>query len=270
MFYYHRDPEGREWSPFTSGQLTTLLNLDVLNSQSLIRADGDPIWHIYYAKPRPENFFEEPADPDSERKQAAGERALRELQLATVRRRLAAAQRTQPVPSTWFPVDFAEEIGMLCSGSSARALFSGGIALAYGDGKLVTAELHLSPRDCSLLGWVTDEKRMLAELERITNQARQHPHSPEQAKASLAPVTWLETTGRSGLLRHAFQESEYLGASGDQELEYFIVSIAAPRVLHVRFSYPLYLGSLVSRKVNKFVELACEAASLPEASLQSE
>ena len=108
------------------------------------------------------------------------------------------------------------------------------------------------------------EKRMLAELEGITHQAWQHPHSPEQAKASFASAAWLETTGRSGLLRHAFQESEYLGAGGDQELEYFTVSIAALRLLHVRFSYPLYLGSLISRKVSKFVELACETVSSPD------
>jgi hypothetical protein len=264
MFYYHRDPEGREWGPFTPGQLMTLLNLDVLNSQSLIRADEGTTWHVYYAKPRPKNFWTEPADPDAESKRAAGDRASRELQLATVRRRLAAARGLLTIPSTWFPVDFAEEIGMLCGGPVTPCVFDGGLALSYGDGKEVAVELHLSPKDSTLLGWITDQNRMLAELEKITERARQHPRSPEQANAAYAPAMWLETKGRVGLLRHVSRESEYLGAKGDRMLEYFIVGIAAQRLLHVRFSYPLYLDSLVSRRVTRFVELACDASSAPQ------
>lgn len=260
MFYYHRDSEGHEWGPFTAGQLTALLNLDVFDSRSLIRAEGGTTWHSYYGKPRPKNIFKEPPDPDWEKKHAAGESAFRELQLATVRRRLVAARGSLAIPSTGFPVDFAEEIGLLCAGPVATGVFPGGVALAYGDGKHVTAELHVSPRDSTLVGWMTDERRMLAALETITDEARQHPHSREQAKAVYAPAAWVETGGGAGLLRHALRESEYL-AGGDRMLDYFTVSIAAQRLLHVRFTYPLYLGSLVSGKASKFIALACEALS---------
>ncbi|HMJ90555.1 MAG TPA: hypothetical protein VK530_12120 [Candidatus Acidoferrum sp.] len=87
MWYYHRDSGGREWGPFTPGQLTKLLNLDVLNANSLIRADSDETWHSYYAKPQPKDWFALEVEEDFEAKLAEGDQTVEDLQRYTARRR---------------------------------------------------------------------------------------------------------------------------------------------------------------------------------------
>lgn len=80
MWYYHRDADGREWGPFTPGQLTHLFNLGVLEPRSLIRADSEDTWHTFYRKPQPKNWFDVPIEEDFEEKMARGDRLCEELQ----------------------------------------------------------------------------------------------------------------------------------------------------------------------------------------------
>jgi hypothetical protein len=88
-WFYHMDEDGREWGPFTPGQLTSLLNEDVLTKRSKVRPEGDAVWYSYYRCPKhqPGNSFDLELTEEDERKMQAGDKLARKLKIAVARKR---------------------------------------------------------------------------------------------------------------------------------------------------------------------------------------
>lgn len=118
--FYHLDDEGHEWGPFTSGQLTGLLNRGCLNAKSQIRIDGDPAWHTYYQVPR--NADSVPSDSDDMHHALdRGQQIALELERHLLKKNVNVepGADTGPPPVA-IDTSFSEDYGLLYSGFFAH------------------------------------------------------------------------------------------------------------------------------------------------------
>lgn len=259
MWYYHRDPDGREWGPFTPGQLTRLLNLEVLTSQSLIRAENSDVWDTYYAAPQPKDWFDEPVDENSEQKRLDGDRIAAQLELHTARQRVLATDLAPP--AAWPRTDFAEDELSLVYAGPCEPVFHGGLGLKFGDGKNIAIQLHLSAVDRQASESTASWAEILTTLEQLKQNQQALAAKGHFRAAEFSPSVHLDVKCDAGVVRYGWTKFKHLCLPNDWKVEHLFITAVRERFIHVHVGYPYYLEILAGPKVLRFLALTANEAS---------
>lgn len=253
MWYYHRDPDRREWGPFTPGQLTRLLNLEVLTSQSLIRAENSDVWDTYYAAPQPKDWFDEPVYENSERKRLNGDRIAAQLELHTVRQRVLATDLARP--AAWPETGFAEKELSLVYTGLCEPVFRGGVGLEFGDGKNIVLQMHLSAIDRQ-----ASESTASMALEQLKQNQQALAAKGHFRAAEFSPSVHLDVKCDAGVVRYGWTKFKHLCLPNDWKVEHLFITTVRERFIHLHVSYPHYLEIFAGPKVLRFLALTVHEA----------
>lgn len=259
MYSYYRDRDGREWGPFTAGQLTRLLNLEVLTPQSLVRTEGDDTWHSYYAQPQPKDWVDDSTLDlhESEQKRLRGDRIAAQLELHMARLRVEAERAGASPPAEWPHADFAEQALSLVYRGACEPVFEAGTGLKFGDGKNIAIELHLSSETEASTNWT----EIIATLDELKRRQEAQAAAGKYRAAEFSPCVHLDVQSSSGAVRYAWTKFKHLHPPSDWQVEHLFVASIGSRLIHVHAIYPHYLEILVGSKVLRFLALTADEAA---------
>ena len=265
-WFFHLDADGKEWGPFTHGNISDLLSKTVLNQQSLIRPAAELKWYSYRECPRRspgKDWWQTYAEPDLtgyERQESDALALTLEKHVAIQRVQAIAPNPPTPPKLTFDPRFPEEELALFYSGYEAYGEASQGVRLDYKTCNSSVASLFVYEAPPEILGWDTHDSEMLAEFTKAVLEYKKMADSGIYLHAEFSSVGRLETETPEGLCAHGFLQFHHIDKRRDTITEYLTLTLAGGSFLKVRYTHPKYLLVWEFPRFLKFLTAATLAA----------
>lgn len=262
-FYYYRDRDGKEWGPFSNGQLTGLLNRGVLSNRSQLRPEAEQELYLYYYRPIDRSLlFETPTEED-ERKMRRGGRVSHALELHVAWREIEKEEGATPQsPPLDFDRDFAaNELALVYAGFEIRPVKPRSLLRLNYHGTGGTEATILLSEDLEFYDWFANEQDVFEVFARAVRAHAAEAEAGVKRFAKCWKPRWLETKGKTGCVRHASMRITWRDEVRVTAIEYLTVTVLRRFSFELQFIYPKYREYFEQDRMRRFLTLGIDAVS---------